>query len=275
MENKQVDLLDEDRPISGQKFVCVSFISPENIIKQKEHFFFEKFLNHFEFSKSMEKFHQFLNFVSYKYNVDFNKLSDDFKEFVSEEHEQLKKSNINDDYKNFLDNKEEELETEFKEKFTLQTSVRGVKIRGSFGSQEEAELRAKLLRENDPNHDIYVGPVGIWIPWEPEAYKTGRVEYIEKELNQLMNEKYKNEELAKSEFDSRVKEAKHNAIEENKKLALETGNKLTQNIDENGELVGIAGMNTTESTIKEQGNNSVRNIKKELFESENVILKKK
>ena len=30
-----VDLLDEDKPISGQKFVCVSFVSPENILKPK------------------------------------------------------------------------------------------------------------------------------------------------------------------------------------------------------------------------------------------------
>ena len=32
---KYIDLLDEDKPLSGQKFVCVSFVSPENIIKQK------------------------------------------------------------------------------------------------------------------------------------------------------------------------------------------------------------------------------------------------
>jgi hypothetical protein len=31
---KYVDLLEEDKPISGQKFVCVSFVSPENILKQ-------------------------------------------------------------------------------------------------------------------------------------------------------------------------------------------------------------------------------------------------
>jgi len=30
-----VDLLDEDKPISGQKFVCLSFISPEEHIKNK------------------------------------------------------------------------------------------------------------------------------------------------------------------------------------------------------------------------------------------------
>ena len=41
---KYIDLLDEDRPLSGQKFVCVSFVSPENILKQKNMFYFENFL---------------------------------------------------------------------------------------------------------------------------------------------------------------------------------------------------------------------------------------
>ena len=54
-----------------------------------------------------------------------------------------------------------------------------------------------MLRELDPHHDVYVGPVGLWIPFHPEAYKTGRVEYLEDELNQLMTEKKKNEEKAK------------------------------------------------------------------------------
>jgi hypothetical protein len=38
-----VDLLEEDKPISGQKFVCMSFISPEKILKQKDAFFFQEF----------------------------------------------------------------------------------------------------------------------------------------------------------------------------------------------------------------------------------------
>ena len=32
---KYVDLLEEDKPVAGQKFVCVSFVSPEKIVKQK------------------------------------------------------------------------------------------------------------------------------------------------------------------------------------------------------------------------------------------------
>ena len=41
---KYVDLLEEDKPIAGQKFVCVSFVSPEKILKQKDTFYFEQFL---------------------------------------------------------------------------------------------------------------------------------------------------------------------------------------------------------------------------------------
>ena len=69
------------------------------------------------------------------------------------------------------------------------------------------------------------------MPWEPEAYKTGRVEYLEEQLNQLMSEKNKNEENAKIQFEKRVRDTKENAIKENIKLAKKTGNKLTQNID--------------------------------------------
>ena len=41
---KYIDLLDEDMPVAGQKFVCLSFISPEKVIQQKEMYFFAKFL---------------------------------------------------------------------------------------------------------------------------------------------------------------------------------------------------------------------------------------
>jgi hypothetical protein len=121
----------------------------------------------------------------------------------------------------------------------FQTSTRGLKIRGVFSTQEEAEMRCKKLREIDPNHDIYVGPVGMWIPWDPDAYKTGRVEFMEEELNQLYQEKIKNEASAKEEFDRRIKETKRKAIEENIKLAKKSGNVLTQTMDEDGNLIGV------------------------------------
>ena len=126
-----------------------------------------------------------------------------------------------------------------------------------------------MLRQADPNHDVYVGPVGMWVPFHPEAYKTGRVEYMEETLNELMSEKKKNEEKAKDEFDARVKEAKQKAIEDNKKKAEESGNKLTQSITKDGDLVSVANMNTQEQTM--DSNPTVEDVRKELFEGENIV----
>ena len=271
---KYVDLLEEDKPIAGQKFVCVSFCSPEEILKKKEMFFFEEFLKKWEFNKSMEKFVQFLNFISFKYNVSFEDVSNDFKEFVKEERETLAKTTFEDEYKTYLDNNEEELQKQFDIAHNFQTSTRGIKIRGSYPTQEEAELRAKMLREVDDKHNIFVGPVGMWMPWDPEAYKTGRVEYMEEELNQLMSEKNKNESNAKTAFEQRVKESKQKAIDENIKNAEKSGNTLTQTIDEQGNLVGVNNANTQEFALKEQENISTADICMELFEGENIVVGK-
>jgi len=264
---KYVDLLEEDKPISGQKFVCVSFVSPENILKQKNQYFFQEFLKHYEFTKSVQKFTQFLNFLSFKYNMKFDEIMEDFQEYMKSEKETLAENYIPDEYKNFMDSNEDRLSDEFSTAYQFRTNVRGLKVRGTYSTQEEAELRCKLLREVDPNHNVYVGPVGMWMPWEPEAYKTGRVEYLEEELNQLMSEKNKNEVAAKQEFEKRVLESKRKAIQENVKLAKETGNKLTQNINNKGQLVGVN--NTMEDSL---GNNKVTSadIRKELFESNDV-----
>ena len=271
---KYVDLLEEDKPLAGQKFVCVSFVSPEKILKQKEIFMFEEFLKKWEFNKSMEKFVQFLNFVSFKYGVSFDDVSNDFKEFVKDEKDNLVATNMSDEYKTFVDNNEEDLEKSFAATCNFQTCTRGLKIRGSYPTQEEAELRCKLLREIDPNHDVYVGPVGMWMPWDPEAYKTGRVEYMEDELNQLMSEKNKNEANAKSAFEQRVKETKQKAIEENIKNAEKTGNMLTQSIDEQGNLIGVNNANTQEEALKGNDTISAADIRAELFEGDNIIVGK-
>jgi hypothetical protein len=264
---KYIDLLDEDKPIAGQKFACVSFVAPENLLKQKNLFFFQEFLKHYDFTKSIEKFTQFLNFISFKYNMNFDKLMEDFSEYTKSEKEEITYSKVSDDWKNFLDAKEDDLEKSFNEQVNFQTNTRGVKIRGCFPTQQEAELRAKLLREVDPHHDIGVCPVGMWVPVNPEAYRTGRVEYLEEELNQLMSEKKTNEQKAKQQFEKRVRDAKENAISENKKLAKESGNKLTQNIDKDGNLVGV-GATSLETNLSD--NSSSADIRRELFEGENI-----
>ena len=272
LEEKMIDLLDEDKAVANQKFVCVSFISPENILKQKTNYLFEAFIKNWDYKHHMQKFTEFMNFIAFKYNVDFDKMVTDFEEFAKTEGEKLADTTIADDYKTFLDNNEELLTEQFKKEHSFQTSVRGVKIRGSYPSQEEAELRCKLLREMGPNHDVYVGPVGLWMPWEPEAYKTGRVEYIEDELNKLMHEKKKNEDSAKEQFEKRVKETRENAIKDNIEKAKESGNKLTQTLNEKGELINVANTVTQENTLARAGEIvDTDAIRKELFEGDDIL----
>ena len=238
----------------------MSFVSPENILQKIDVIFFNQFVKNWEFSKSMERYFEFVHFIAYKYNLDVNTLINDFNEFVTEEGSKLKKSGIEDDYKNFLDKQEDKLNEQFNRENAFQTSVRGLKVRGTFASQEEAELRAKKLREQDPNHDIFVGPVGVWIPWDPDAYKTGRVEHLEEELNALHKEKLQNEEKAKQEFEERVRESKKKAIMENIEKAKQSGNVLTQTIDEEGNLTGVNNtVNFDDREVSEVESTQLRN----------------
>lgn len=272
--SKYVDVLEVDRPIAGQNYGCFSFISPEKIIKQRELYFFGEFLKNWEISKSMEKFHQFLNFVSYKYRLKFEDVIVDFEEFLKEERKNIIEStSLENDYKTFLDNHEHEIEKKFNAEYDFQTSVRGFKSRGNFSTQEEAEMRAKLLREVDPYFDVYVGPVGTWLPWEPEAYKTGRVEYLEEELNQLAHEKKNNELAAKNAFEQRIKETKQKAIEDNKKNAEKYNGTITQDVDEDGNLMGV-GVVSQEKTFSNSEIISVDEIRNELFEGDNIVTSK-
>jgi hypothetical protein len=113
----------------------------------------------------------------------------------------------------------------------------------------------------------------MWIPWDPDAYKTGRVEFMEDELNQLHSEKIKNETKAKEEFERRVKETKKKAIQENIELAKKSGNVLTQTINEDGQLIGVREtVNFEERDVADKdGNNNIRNELLKKTTSENTV----
>ena len=94
---------------------------------------------------------------------------------------------------------------------------------------------------------------------------------MEEELNHLMKEKIDNEKRATQEFESRVKESKKKAISENVKKAKETGNKLTQMVDDDGNLMGVN--NTMESVFDSKEEVSVSDIRNELFNGDDVRTK--
>ena len=264
----EIDLLDEDKPIAEQRFACLSFVSPEKIIKQKDIFCFQEFTKQYHFNKTAELLTKYSNFLSFKYGLNQEEVSEDLKQFSEGEKEEMRE-NVQEEYDQFLDKNEAKLEEDYANENGFQTSVRGIKVRGVFPTQQEAEMRCKMLREYDPNHDVYVGPVGVWVPFHPDAYKTGKVEYLEKELNELMHEKNANEEKAKQAFDARVKESKLKAIDENMKKAEEHGNKLTQTINDKGELVSIENMTSTEKHLGVDA--TMEDIQNELFEGDDIV----
>jgi hypothetical protein len=93
---------------------------------------------------------------------------------------------------------------------------------------------------------------------------------MEEELNQLAQEKQKNETVAKTAFEQRVKETKQKAIDDNKKNAEKHGSSLTQDIDSEGNLVGVT--NSQEAKLSGSESISVADIRSELFDGDNIVV---
>ena len=164
------DFLEVDPKIPGQNFVCLSFVSPEKVLKQKEVFFTTKFLEHF-----------------------FN--SED--QYTKDTRENLMKGELKFDYntiKSFYDDwkytRNEVLDDEYYKMNDYNTTIRGMKVRGVYDTQREATVRSQILRRKDPSFNVFIGQVGYWLPWDPECEQVPEQEYQEDMLNDLVK-KYK------------------------------------------------------------------------------------
>lgn len=150
------DFLEVDKEIPGQKFVCLSFISPEQVITRKELF----------------HVHQYLLKKASDYNLTQAGLESDFDDFVY--------ANRKDLDKRFED---EVVPKEFHEGAT---HLRGLKVRGVYSTQREATIRAQVLQRTDPRFCTYIASVGHWLPWHPNPDFIKDQEFANKELNKLM-----------------------------------------------------------------------------------------
>lgn len=240
---KYIDVLSEDPPIHGQKYVSVSFISPEKILKQLDMYMFQEFIKQWDICEARKEMIDFIHYISYNYGIDLDELSKEFTSFVQDKTGKFKKhekTTIEEEYATFLDIHKDRLQQEFDKENKFKTTVRGIKIRGVYATEEIAKMKCKELRDFDPDNNITYGEVGKWLAWEPDLYSSGKIEYLEPELNQLYQEKIKNEAKAKAFFEQRTIEMKKQAIEENMKKAEQSNTVITQTInEETGELKGI------------------------------------
>ena len=223
-----IDYLEEDPEIPTQRYCIVSFLSPEKIIKQKQEFMNEKFIEWLEYDWKVKGMENYIAFLSKKYNLKIDDLFKDLEDFRKIHNEEIKKTDIHEQYQVFLLKNEKELETQFTEKVEFRTNVRGVKLRRVFGNLEECQMYAKVLQKRYPHDNIYIGKVGAWLPWDPSEHMMPEVEYAEKELNELMR-KYKENEVNRDMFFEEEKAAKIEAQRkenaERRKKALEDAKK--------------------------------------------------
>jgi hypothetical protein len=220
------DYLNEDPEIPGQKFCLLSFLSPEKVLANKDIFMFEKFLQTFEYTFTTKNFEAFLmttlKGVNDKLNaaadeadakdlsgnaevlrssrVRMDTVMDSLKNFVKTNQAELKASKLKETYDDFIYGNREKLEDAFYAQNEFRTTVRGMKVRGVYNSREEAVARSKKLQRTDTIHNIFVGEVGKWLPWDPEPSQVGEQEYAEEKLNTLMK-KYKENEDSREMFE--------------------------------------------------------------------------
>lgn len=210
---KEVDYLDEDKPIRGQNFALVSFVSPEDVLNKKEVFYFDKFLT--DFSKNLVTLYQTL----------VEKYPEDKEIFaqVKENHSYLFDSKeLQEQYRFFLSQNTETLDKEFLESNDFQTCVRGFKIRGVFDTMKEAQVRADVLKRMGDKFDIFVAQVGCWCPWSPNPESLSDQEYAETQLNTLMKKYKENMTLRDELFQQRKDEKVQRATEASTSEVIET-----------------------------------------------------
>lgn len=171
----QEDFLDSDTQIPGQTYTLLSFVSPEKILRSKELWMQQKFLE---------------TFIK---NYDLK-----YKDFESK-------------YKDFLYINSEKLEEQFHTENDFKTTVRGVKVRGTYANMKEAQFRAKKLQKLDPNFNVFIGQVGFWLPWDPDTLQIDDQEYAEGELNNLVKKYRENKDATDTHFSENVQYAKDQA----------------------------------------------------------------
>lgn len=228
MEPKE-DFLDEDPEIPSQRYVLLSFLSPEKVLARKDIYMFNEFIKNYEIQWRMKNLELFLvnmaNQVNKKLDAraeeietmkDLSGASDvaelcrkshvavgdllgEYQQFVEKNKKDVNTTKILEDWDNYMYTNRAKLEDEFYAQNQFRTSVRGLKVRGVYGTSQEAEARSKKLQKSDNLHNIFVGQVGKWLAWDPEPSQIENQEYAEDQLNDLMKSYKKNEE-ARDQF---------------------------------------------------------------------------
>ena len=111
-------------------------------------------------------------------------------------------------------------------------TVRGIKIRGVYGTEQDARVKATELQKKDTLHNIYVAPVGKWLPWEDDPNKAQDEEYAEGELNRIMKGLKENQAKSKMLHEQRKNDLIEKTLKEQEKRKKKLSSDETTDTDE-------------------------------------------
>ena len=218
-ESIKEDFLEVDPKIPGQNYVCLSFVSPEKFLKQKEVFYMNKFMENF-------------------FNSDDRGIVETREKMLNKEYK-FSYENIDNLYKDWKYGKTQDLEAEFYEMCDYTTTMRTLKVRGVYDTLKEANIRAKVLQKKDPSFHVYVAQVGYWLPWDPEANEVQDQEYQETTLNDLVKNYKENlnnrDEMFEQDKRERIERARREVQakkEAAKNADANTAEKLTTDLED-------------------------------------------
>ena len=158
--------------------------------------------------------------------------------------------------------------SQFDEKYRPKdSSVCGFKVRGSFDTYEEAQKKCDYLRSIDDKHNIYIAEVGKWCPFEDNPEKAKDSDYMNKDLNKLMKNYWKQQDDAKQFHEIRKQEMVSKALKEVEQRKQE--NAESSNIEESSNLEqSLNGVNTQTGKSKKKSKKIDKSIKLEEMKNE-------
>ena len=189
----------------------------------------------------------------------------------------MTESQWKEEYDNFVSVHEEKIEQDFSSQNDFKLD--GVKIRGVFDTYREAQVRAQVLQRMDRSFHVFVGQVGYWLPWDPDANKVEDQQYLENELNNLVHKYKENETQRDNYYSQQVRDRKQKAIEENEKKRAEQKKNQQERMEKRRLLQKMNNRGKEEESGEGEGNNNTEKTPETVFneitESEGHLERKK
>lgn len=165
------DFLNVDPRIRRQQFVCVSILTPSDI-NVRDRMYFET------------------------------------REFIMAHHskEYATKEQFDTVFSNWCSDRQTELDHDFLRQSKDKPHIPIMKIRGSYKTQLEARERCRYLSKIDTVCDIFIAPVGQWVPADGK-HRNDETEcnYAEQKMQELMQAKKESQTLATQMFEQRTR----------------------------------------------------------------------